>query len=72
MFFSTNDGKQCFFSTNDAMILRRRIYFFCNLEWIKQLGNFVKKKKISAHVSRRAFMAGGRLLMTPCSLVKLT
>jgi hypothetical protein len=33
-FFSTNDamilsdGKQCFFSTNDAMILRQRRYFF--------------------------------------------
>jgi hypothetical protein len=30
MFFSTNmtnDGKQCFFSTNDAMILRQRRYF---------------------------------------------
>jgi hypothetical protein len=29
MFFSANvnDGKQCFFSNNDAMILRQRRYF---------------------------------------------
>jgi hypothetical protein len=62
MFFSTNDGKQCFFSTNDAMILRQ-ISFQFGVDKTTHLGNFEEEKKIEkvagpAHVSRRAFLAG--------------